>query len=252
MIKNFIKNVSYLEFTGRLFIILLFVQMGGIMGCSVPEKATGILEDQRPVASFRSPGGIPNSVRRVALLPVTVVSGKNLKVLEEAGEVVEKALPTEIQKSGLFQPVPIPRDVLEMWTGRLMWRLDEPLPSELIETVATQSGSDAVLFTSVTEFVPYNQPGLGLRMYLVGKENDQALWQMDHYYTINSESRQFEKPSIYQKGKVRYISLDDILGLPYGDPLVENRTYFPIKPFIKAAVSRSLQSLPERETIEVK
>jgi hypothetical protein len=123
----------------------------------------------KPTNVYRNSDVLPASVRRVAVLPLTMThSGSDL----EAGiETLEPVLYSELEKLKRFEVIPVTRINLQQWTGQNGWRSDEQLPPDLFKRVSEMTGCDAVLFCQLTRYQPYQPLAVGWKFTLVETHN---------------------------------------------------------------------------------
>lgn len=125
---------------------------------------------------------LPASLRRVALLPVTMaeVNGS----LEAGVETLEPVLQGELEKTKRFEVVSVPAGQLRELTGQPAWRADEPLPLDFFDKLQKATGCDAVMFCQITRYQPYQPLAVGWKLNLASKTAEtnaepQLLWSVD-------------------------------------------------------------------------
>jgi hypothetical protein len=148
----------------------------------------------RPAGKF-IPGNVyldsdtlPARVRRVAVLPMTTAGSAPL--LASGVEALEPVLRAELGKTRKFEVVEVSRDQMIQWTGNPAWRAEEKLPRSLFEHLRDNTGCDAVFFSQVTHYQPYQPLAVGLKMSLVEgtqktADNEpitQILWSVDENF----------------------------------------------------------------------
>jgi hypothetical protein len=125
---------------------------------------------------------LPASLRRVALLPLTMASAV---ASQEAGvEALEPLLQPELEKTKRFEVVSVSGDQLRQLTGQPAWRADEPLPLDFFDRLQKATGCDAVMFCQVTRYQPYQPLAVGWKLNLASKTaatnaQPQILWSVD-------------------------------------------------------------------------
>ena len=129
-----------------------------------------------------NPGPLPFSLRRVVVLPMTVAS--DAPELQAGVEALEPALRGELEKTQRFEVVTIAPEQLRQLTGKPAWRADEPLPEGFFEKLQRETGSDAVMFSQMTHYRPYEPVAVGLKLSLAAKfQGDtkpyQIIWSVD-------------------------------------------------------------------------
>jgi hypothetical protein len=125
---------------------------------------------------------LPASLRRVALLPLTTAGAL---ASQEAGvEELEPLLQSELEKTKRFEVVTLSGEQLRQLTGQSAWRADEPLPLDFFDRLQKATGCDAVMFSQVTRYQPYQPLAVGWKLSLASKTaptnaQPQILWSVD-------------------------------------------------------------------------
>jgi hypothetical protein len=117
---------------------------------------------------------LPNTLRRVAVLPVTTASDQ--AELQAGAEALEPILWTELNKLKRFEVQPITPAQLVSWTGRPAWRAQERLPSGLLDKARMELGCDALLFVELTTYRAYPPLAVGWNLRLVDGGTSPVLW----------------------------------------------------------------------------
>lgn len=203
----------------------------------------------KPSNVYRRVNALPENVRRIAVLPLTITSSTSL--LESGVETLEPVLYAELEKSKRFEVVPVTRQQMSAITSKPGWRIDEQLPANFFARVKELTGCDAVLFCQLTRFQPYPPPAIGWKLNLV-------------------ECQKSVPPSLDGQKAMTLWSADELLDA--GDPAVANgaRSYYlehlrneiplpdpamvlnsPTR-FGQYTVSTLLATIPERPTEAVK
>lgn len=233
----------------RAFFVMVLAAASLLQGCSLTSNSgtsKAMLNDSQPVQAYSATSRFPADVQTVAVLPVTVSTDLNSGYEDKAAAIITRKLPVEVQSLGIFRPTMISSDLVEKWTGRMMWSLEDELPLGFLETIARESGCDAILFSEVTEYRPYQHPAVGLRFNLIraSEENMETIWQMDHLFELNpSEKSYADRDPLWLE---RQVNLNRILDLPEGHPAVRTRSHFPLELFVQAALRTSFQTIPRR------
>lgn len=133
------------------------------MDCKLPERVSG--PDYQPGNIHRLPAGVPEAVRRVAVLPL-VADARGAQA--EAGvEAMQSVLVAELTRAGAFEIVGVSVEELTHATGRGRWRAEEPLPAALLQQLRARHGCEAVLFSRLTQYRAYPPLALGWSFKLV-------------------------------------------------------------------------------------
>jgi hypothetical protein len=129
-----------------------------------------------PLTSYHdTQQGIP--IRRVAMLPLCYERENGTAAAE-----IDTSFHAELTKTTLFEVVWINRAQLETMVGRRQISSVEKIPVELLSALAAQYGADAVLFTDVTHYFPYQPISLGVRCKLVDIRTGEIRWAFDHLF----------------------------------------------------------------------
>ncbi|KAF0171177.1 MAG: hypothetical protein FD161_4391 [Limisphaerales bacterium] len=152
-----------------------FFRTGGVLatagllaGCetvdfSRPERVSG--PDYEPANVHRLPAGVPEKIRRVAVLPL--VSDARGAQAEAGAETMQSVLVTELVRSGAFEILAVSADDLSHATGRGQWTAEEKLPAAFFQKLREQHGCDAVLFSRLTQYRAYPPLAVGWSFKLV-------------------------------------------------------------------------------------
>jgi hypothetical protein len=164
----------------RGFCVSPLVVLGLLLaGCAVVPAKTRIAlgPSYEPQNVFVASAQLPASIRRVAVLPLTMSgTGRNL----EAGrDTLGPILQAELARSGRFELVPVTAHQLRSWTGRSNWAIRDRLPTEFLGRLREETGCDAVLFSQLNQYHPYPPLVVGLTLHLVETELPRVAWAVD-------------------------------------------------------------------------
>jgi hypothetical protein len=121
----------------------------------------------RPTNIYRRNDILPLEIKRVAVLPL---SSPTPSALATAGiEALEPILYAELEKTKRFEVIPVSTEQMRQWTGQTRWRADESLPPDLFERLRQETGCDAVLFSQLTRYQPYQPLAIGWKFSLIEK-----------------------------------------------------------------------------------
>ncbi len=151
----------------RLAAVLLAVVASACAGPRTRDSGGGV------VGSMHAdpPDGRP--LRRVAMLPV-----HNETAWPDAARVVGEALDRQLAMRGRFEVLPLPPDLRES-------RRFEParpagvVSKEVLVLAARRAQADAVLFTTVTRYHPYEPVVIGVKVDLVSTGTGDVVWAAD-------------------------------------------------------------------------
>lgn len=130
-------------------------------------------------ANFRGDARLPDDLHRVAVLPV---HGGTLAGVESLA-ALERALVGALQKQQRFEVVVVSRDECQRLFGATDFSSVAALPHGFLEQVAARYTVDAVLFTDLTVYRPYQPLSLGLRAKLAGTRDVRMVWAFDEVFT---------------------------------------------------------------------
>lgn len=174
------RSLSQL-FAPRLLLAIGALALG--LGCESLEDAFSptVQGPFHTPANFHLTGQkLPDTVRRVAVLPVTHAPGN---AAARAGlETLEPVLLDEFPKAAHFEIVRITPEKLEALTGKPQLRADEKLPPDLLEKLREETGCHAVLFSELVVYRAYPPLGVGWKLALFNLEDGQALWTIDELF----------------------------------------------------------------------
>ncbi len=162
------------------------------------ERVSG--PDYQPANVHRLPAGVPEKIRRVAVLPL--VSDARGAQAEAGVETMQTVLVTELVRSGAFEIVAVSADELNHLTGRSQWTAEQKLPPALLQRLREQHGCDAVLFSRLTQYRAYPPLAVGWSFKLVEcpakpVEPARILWAADEVFdagnatVVNSARRYY-------------------------------------------------------------
>jgi hypothetical protein len=121
----------------------------------------------RPTNIYRRYDTLPLEIKRVAVLPL---SSATPTALAAAGiDALEPILYAELEKTKRFEVIPVSTEQMRQWTGQTRWRADELLPPDLFERLRQATGCDAVLFSQLTRYQPYQPLAIGWKFSLIEK-----------------------------------------------------------------------------------
>jgi hypothetical protein len=124
---------------------------------------------------------LPATVRRVALLPLTAVENTQL---QQGVDSLAPVVDAELKKTARFEVITVTPAQMREWTGKPAWRADETLPIDFFRRLQRETGSDAVMFSEITRYQPYQPLAIGWKLCLAAQgAGEQAephkLWSVD-------------------------------------------------------------------------
>jgi hypothetical protein len=154
-------------------------------GCAEQNQLRrSMAQPYQPTNRHQSASQLPQNLRRIAVLPLTA---DEKDASAQAGcTTLEPILLAELRKRAAFELVPVSRDQLRAWTGRVGWRQEELLPAELLAKVQEHTGCEGVLFDHLTVFRPYPPLAVGWRLSLVDCADRTMHWTVDEVFDAGS------------------------------------------------------------------
>jgi hypothetical protein len=129
---------------------------------------------------------MPESLRRVAILPLSIAVEEPLRM--EGREALQPLIYSELAKCNVFELVYVTHAELQQWTGRSGWRANEKLPLKFFEKLKDQSGCNGVLFCELTQYRPYKPLVIGWRLKLVDGDELNSWWSADEVFDAGEAS----------------------------------------------------------------
>jgi hypothetical protein len=166
----------------RLLLLIGTVSTFLIFGCtSLPtlEKMT-LGPSYSPKNVHRQSASLPDSLRRLAVLPLSVPGGD--ATIDAGRESLEPLLKLELQKSQAFELIFVTQADLKRWTGQRNWTSAETLPRELFDQLRASFACDGVLFCQLTQYRPYKPLTVGWRLQLVDAREPRTWWSVDEVF----------------------------------------------------------------------
>jgi hypothetical protein len=154
-------------------------------GCAEQNQLRrSMAQPYQPANRHQSATQLPPSLRRVAVLPLT--AEEKDAPAQTGCTTLEPILLAELRKRAVFEVVPVSRDQLRAWTGRVGWRQEDTLPAELLAKVQEHTGCEGVLFDHLTVYRPYPPLAVGWRMSLVDAADRTTYWTVDEVFDAGS------------------------------------------------------------------
>jgi hypothetical protein len=133
-----------------------------------------------PANIYRDSGRLPGTLKRVAVLPVTLA--ETTTAAQSGREPMQRVLLQELIQSGAFEAVGLPPAQLRQLTGQEAWRPDDRFPADFFERLRAATSCDAVLFCHLTRYHPYPPLAIGWRLQLVDAASPRVLWSADELF----------------------------------------------------------------------
>ncbi len=141
----------------------------GLSGCKmITTQVPELAPNYQPTNIYRQGDVLPAQIRRVAVLPLTTTTSPTA-LLEAGVEGLKTIVYAELEKSARFEVIQVSGEQLREWTGQSVWRAEEQLPYNFLERLREATGCDAVLFSQLIRYQPYEPMAIGWKFSLVEK-----------------------------------------------------------------------------------
>ena len=168
-------------------VIFLFATTTIILaGCSSsPSVRRALAAPYHPVNATRLQPLLPDSIRRVALLPLP----RSRTDANQATGVdsLEDVFLAELNKLKRFEVVAVSPEQLRTLTGSSVWTVEERLPADFLERLQSATGCDAVILASLTTFRAYPPLQIGWKARLVDCGKRLTWWAVDEVFDAGSD-----------------------------------------------------------------
>jgi len=175
-------------------------------------------------------------IKRVALLPITTVS--STETFTAGAQLLQPLVGAELEKAKRFELVIISPEELRQWTGQRAWREDEALPPDFFSRLREGCGCDAVFFTQLTRYYPYQPVAVGWKLSLVEVQGRQIVWKADELFDagdtiVANAARHYSGEHVHIEG-------------PADDPAAILGSPSRFGQYSLSAILATLPTLPER------
>jgi hypothetical protein len=92
---------------------------------------------------------------------------------------IESAFVRELSQYNIFEVIPITREDLVGQFGVESYHSAAALPADFLQQFTRKLGVDAILFTDLTHYSPYQPISIGIRSKLVSARDGHPLWSFD-------------------------------------------------------------------------
>jgi len=156
-------------------------------GCKLSSLTDPIIgPSYKPANIYVKPGAWETGIHRVAILPLAYQ--ETLPDAVSGRDNLEPLLRTELAKAQRFECVSVTPAALKKWTNREKWSAADLLPGDMIQTLKTEVGCDAVLFAELTQYRPYAPIVIGWNLKLVSVSSQDILWSVDETFDASQPS----------------------------------------------------------------
>ena len=186
LVKVLTQNGRYADVSAR---ILVFFATTTILlaGCSSPPSVhRSLTAPYHPANVTRLQEALPDSIRRVAVLPIP---RSRTDANQVAGvEALEADFLAELNKLKRFEVIPISPEKSRALTGSMAWNAEERFPADFLERLKQATGCDAVILVSLTTFRAYPPLQVGWKARLVDCEKHLTWWAVDEVFDAGDDS----------------------------------------------------------------
>lgn len=128
---------------------------------------------------------LPDQIRRVAVLPISVDRGDWQAARER--EFLQSVLYSELGKAKRFELVAVHPGQLRQWSGAEAWPTTEAVPDDLLAQLERRFQCDAVLFPHLRPFRAYKPIVMGWNLKLIECRSQQIFWSADEVFDASDE-----------------------------------------------------------------
>jgi len=157
-----------------------------LAGCATcPWLAERATPSYQPSNVYREQTILPHTVKRVAVLPLTVPNsefGTRSSELEFGRETLWPVLLDELGRARQFELVSVSPEALRVLTGRSDWSSEDSLPLDFFDRLKDSLNADAVLFCRLTQYRAYEPLTIGWRLKLLDSDEPRILWAVDEVF----------------------------------------------------------------------
>jgi hypothetical protein len=177
-------------------VLILLAGLSGI-GCRTHRYATkaqvGTPSAKNAYSLFET---VPPHVRRIALLPISIEPGN--WYAEDGRMKLEPILHSVLGQMNRFELRPLTVTETEKWTGKKYWSADEMLPRDFFANLKRQFGCDAVLFSHLSAYHPFQPLVVGWHFTLVDTRIHSILWAVNDTFDASDKSVASSARKYYQ------------------------------------------------------
>jgi hypothetical protein len=140
----------------------------------------------KPTNIYRRGAVLDPSVKRVALLPMTVLVPT--ETFQAGIDALQPILRAELDKTKRFEVIVVTVEQLRQWTGQGTWRSDEQLPPDFFDRLHEETGCQGVFFDQLTRYQPYQPIAIGWKLTLVFNKEHQIYWAADELFDAGDDA----------------------------------------------------------------
>lgn len=181
----------------RILLRLAALGFGGILALGFSACRTIDQDWDQPMGEAYVPtnyyqkGPIPESVRRVAILPLYSDEWDHLDMAN-----LQQNFASALGKRNQFEVVVVESEQVKRIFGEPQVSSVGMIPADEFATLIDTFGADGVLFTDLTSYSPYRPIVMGVRCKLVDSHTGEILWSFDTVFdsgnpSISTAARRF-------------------------------------------------------------
>ncbi|MDX1951818.1 MAG: hypothetical protein SFY81_06515 [Verrucomicrobiota bacterium] len=228
------EEFVFLRLAGWVILGIVLLSMGCQTGPRIGDYPLGA--DYRPENVHLAAAKIPDRVRRVAVLPMTVSEEHSDAIAGR--DVLEPIYQSELDKVTTFEVVRVTPQQMKDLTGRPFWRADDEFPESFLPGLRKALACEAILFSELTRYHAYPPIAVGWSMKLVDVHDARIWWAADEVFdsaerSVVNSARRFElEHQKYYKAAPLLADSRTVLSSP--------------RRFGRYSVNALLETLPER------
>ncbi len=165
------------------FLPFLAAVAAALAGCnSTTSDFTEALAGPRPAytpVNHRGDARLPDDLQRVAVLPVH----GGAVARPESVQALDRVLVSALQQRQRFEIVPVSREDCRRLFGAADFSSVGALPHGFLDAIARHYAVDAVLFTDLTVYNPYQPLAVGFRAKLATARDVRMVWAFDEVFS---------------------------------------------------------------------
>lgn len=131
---------------------------------------------------YQVPGGIPQEIHRVAVMPLTHAPGN--RSAERGVPLMIRTVTEELARARAFEIIAITPTKLDNLIGHRSLRADDKLPYNFVPKIKEETGCQAVLFVELTTYRAYPPVALGWKLHLFDLETEELIWAVDEVFDV--------------------------------------------------------------------
>lgn len=159
---------------------LLLLSAFFLQGCSLTQKAQDLWRGTPPpftATNAYTTGTLREELDRVLVLPIYYEADGQPDL-----SLLDNVFASELNKTLLFEVVPVTRNALQRQIGQAQFSSVELLPPTLFASLKKMYGAQAVLFIDLTHYDPYRPIAVGLRCKLANLNDGTIIWAFDQVF----------------------------------------------------------------------